>query len=233
MVSAGETITSYGSVGSATRREAREGFSLRAVAPKVAGMMALALAAVVCVAVTSNQMGKVEMEEMQLHNSFSVADAILGSSARGEHDKHGSIPASIAALAAQAAREKETGQLTATVELPQIPKKIAAMAAEAKHEILLERSVDKKNKAKKDAKKAAKAAKAASAKIKLAQKKATADGSKAAAKKAEAPIVKADIKKVQAAASLAKKHVQSGSNKLAARLTSWEKGSAATKVDKK
>jgi len=150
-------------------------------APKVAGMMAIALAAVVCVAVTSNQMGKVEMEEMQLHNSFSVADAILESS--GVHDKQGSIPASIASLAAQAAREKETGQLTATVELPQIPKKIAAMAAEAKHEILLERSVDKKNKAEKAAKKAAKAAKAASAKIKLAQKKAAAEGKKAAAKK--------------------------------------------------
>ena len=103
--------------------------------------MALALAAVVCVAVTSNQMGAVEMEEEQLHSrtSFSVADAILKSA--DVHDKKGSIPASIAALAAQAAREKETGQLTATVELPQIPKKIAAMAAEAKHEILIERSV--------------------------------------------------------------------------------------------
>lgn len=103
--------------------------------------MALALAAVVCVAVTSNQMGAVELEEQQLHSrtSFSVADAILKSA--DVHDKKGSIPASIAALAAQAAREKETGQLTATVELPQIPKKIAAMAAEAKHEILIERSV--------------------------------------------------------------------------------------------
>lgn len=100
-------------------------------APKVAATLALALAAVVCVAVTSNQMGKVELEEMeQLHarTSFSVADAILKSA--HVHDKKSSIPASIAALAAQAAREKETGQLTATVELPQIPKKIAAMAAE-------------------------------------------------------------------------------------------------------
>ena len=100
-------------------------------APKVAATMAMAIAAVVCVALLSNQMGKVELEEMQqLHSrgSFSVADAILESS--GVHDKQGSIPASIAALAAQAAREKETGQLTATVELPQIPKKIAAMAAE-------------------------------------------------------------------------------------------------------
>ena len=86
-------------------------------------------------------MGAVELEEQQLHSrtSFSVADAILKSA--DVHDKKGSIPASIAALAAQAAREKETGQLTATVELPQIPKKIAAMAAEAKHEILIERSV--------------------------------------------------------------------------------------------
>jgi hypothetical protein len=102
-----------------------------AQAPKVAATLALALAAVVCVAVTSSQMGKVELEEMeQLHarTSFSVADAILKSA--HVHDKQSSIPASIAALAAQAAREKETGQLTATVELPQIPKKIAAMAAE-------------------------------------------------------------------------------------------------------
>jgi len=100
-------------------------------APKVAVTLVLALAAVVCVAVTSSQMGKVELEEMeQLHSrdSFSVADAILKSA--HVHDKQGSIPAAIASLAAQAAREKETGQLTATVELPQIPKKIAAMAAE-------------------------------------------------------------------------------------------------------
>lgn len=89
-----------------------------------------------------------------MSQSFSVADAILSQS--GIHDKQGTIPASIAALAAQAAREKETGQLTATVELPQIPKKIAAMAAEAKKEILIERSVDRKKAAKKEEKKAAK-----------------------------------------------------------------------------
>jgi len=223
-----EASTSYGTVGGAVRREVREGFNLRAVAPKVAATMAMAIAAVVCVALLSNQMGKVELEEMQqLHSrgSFSVADAILESS--GVHDKQGSIPASIAALAAQAAREKETGQLTATVELPQIPKKIAAMAAEAKHEILIERKVDKKKAAKKAAAAAAKAAKAASAKIKLAQKKEAAEGKK----KAEAKI---DIKKVQAAAKIAKKHIESGSNKLAARLTKWEHGSKAKKsADKK
>eukprot|EP00802_Teleaulax_amphioxeia_P015478 Tamp_15569.p2 GENE.Tamp_15569~~Tamp_15569.p2 ORF type:complete len:228 (-),score=91.83 Tamp_15569:385-1068(-) len=216
---------SYGAVPSDRRREAREGFSLRAVAPKVAATLALALAAVVCVAVTSSQMGKVELEEMeQLHarTSFSVADAILKSA--HVHDKQSSIPASIAALAAQAAREKETGQLTATVELPQIPKKIAAMAAEAKHEILIERSVDKKKKAKKVAAEAAKAAKAAAAKVKLAKKQAEAAGKK----KAEA---KMDIKKVQAAAKIAKKHLESGSNKLAARLSQWEKGGKAKKAD--
>ena len=49
-------------------------------------MMVLAIAAVVCVAVTSNQMGKVELEEMQqLHAGFNVADAILKQS--GVHDK--------------------------------------------------------------------------------------------------------------------------------------------------
>jgi hypothetical protein len=37
----------------------------RAQAPKVAGMMALAIAAVVCVAVLSNQMGQEELLEMQ------------------------------------------------------------------------------------------------------------------------------------------------------------------------
>ena len=47
------------------------------------------------------------------------------------------------------------------------------------------------------------AAKAASAKIKLAQKKEAAEGKK----KAEAKI---DIKKVQAAAKIAKKHIESG-----------------------
>jgi colicin import membrane protein len=221
-----ESMQSYGTVGGgAVRREARQDFDLRTVTPKMAGMMALALAAVVCVAVTSNQMGAVELEEQQLHSrtSFSVADAILKSA--DVHDKKGSIPASIAALAAQAAREKETGQLTATVELPQIPKKIAAMAAEAKHEILIERSVDKKKKAKKQAAEAAKKAKAASAKLKLAEKKAKAEG-----KKKEA--AQADIKKVQAAAKLAKKHIDSGSNKLASRLTKWEHGASKTKASK-
>ena len=221
-----ENTPSYGAVGESVRREARQqGFNLRAVTPKMAGMMALALAAVVCVAVTSNQMGAVEMEEEQLHSrtSFSVADAILKSA--DVHDKKGSIPASIAALAAQAAREKETGQLTATVELPQIPKKIAAMAAEAKHEILIERSVDKKKKAKKAAAAAAKKAKAASAKLKLAEKQAKAAGKKTAA-------AKADIKKVQAAAKLAKKHIEAGSNKLAHQITKWEHGSKHAKASK-
>jgi hypothetical protein len=54
----------------------------------------------------------------------------------------------------QAAHEKETGRLSTTVELPQIPKSIAKMAAEAKHEILIERSIDKKRKAAAAAKKA-------------------------------------------------------------------------------
>ena len=66
-------------------------------------MMALALAAVVCVAALSDRMGEtqgVEMVQQQLHNSdFSVADAILDSA--GVHDKKGSISASMAALAAQ------------------------------------------------------------------------------------------------------------------------------------
>jgi hypothetical protein len=54
----------------------------------------------------------------------------------------------------QAAHEKETGRLSTTVELPQIPKSIAKMAAEAKHEIQIERSIDKKRKAAAAAKKA-------------------------------------------------------------------------------
>ena len=39
----------------------------------------------------------------------------------------------------------------------------------------------------------------------------------------------ADIKKVQAAAKLAKKHIESGSNKLASRLTQWEHGAGHSK----
>ena len=54
----------------------------------------------------------------------------------------------------QAAHEKETGRLSTTVELPQIPKSIAKMAAEAKHEIQIERAIDKKRKAAAAAKKA-------------------------------------------------------------------------------
>lgn len=54
----------------------------------------------------------------------------------------------------QAAHEKETGRLSTTVQLPQIPKSIAKMAAEAKHEILIERSIDAKRKAAAAAKKA-------------------------------------------------------------------------------
>lgn len=62
----------------------------RLQAPKVAGMMVLAIAAVVCVALTSNQMGKVELEEMQqLRTGFNVANAILEQS--GVHDKQVNI----------------------------------------------------------------------------------------------------------------------------------------------
>merc|ERR1712216_750125 len=186
---------SYGTLGGITprRAESRRRFNLQAVAPKVAAMMMLGFAAVVGVAVLSSHVGtRPELAEEQLHaRGFSVADAIL--KADGMHDKKSAIPSSIAALAAQAAKEKETGQLTATVELPQIPKKIAAMAAEAKH--------------------------------KLAEKKAKAEG-----KKKEA--AQADIKKVQAAAKLAKKHIDSGSNKLASRLTKWEHGASKTKASK-
>eukprot|EP00961_Rhodomonas_salina_P114538 1541183-Rhodomonas_salina.2 len=105
------------------------------VAPKVAGMMLLAVVAVVAIASTSQHMGSVQRTELEARG-YDVADAILESA--GVHDKKGTIPASIAALAAQAAKEKETGQLTATVELPQISKKMAAEAAEAKKEILIE-----------------------------------------------------------------------------------------------
>lgn len=59
----------------------------------------------------------------------------------------------------QAAQEKETGRLSATVSLPQIPKAIAKMAAEAKHEIMIEQTVDKRNKAVKAARKEAAAKK--------------------------------------------------------------------------
>merc|ERR1712216_872074 len=151
---------SYGTLGGITprRAESRRRFNLQAVAPKVAAMMMLGFAAVVGVAVLSSHVGtRAELAEEQLHaRGFSVADAIL--KADGVHDKKSAIPSSIAALAAQAAQEKETGQLSATVELPQIPKKIAAMAAEAKHEILIEQKVDKKKAAKKAAMTAAKAA---------------------------------------------------------------------------
>jgi hypothetical protein len=101
-------------------------------------MIMLAVVAVVAIAVTSQHMGSVQlMQTTELHSrGFSVADAILESA--GVHDKKVSIPASIAALAAQAAEEKETGKLTATVELPQISKKMAAEAAEAKKEIMIE-----------------------------------------------------------------------------------------------
>jgi hypothetical protein len=81
-------------------------------------------------------------------------------------------------LHTQAAKEKETGELSATVTLPQIPKSIAKMAAEAKHEIMIEETVDKKQQAIKAAAKAA-------AKAKLAHKKAVA---KAAATKAEKAV---------------------------------------------
>ncbi|MGB1604534.1 MAG: hypothetical protein ACPIOQ_68015 [Promethearchaeia archaeon] len=195
-------------------------------APKVAAMMMLGFAAVVGVAVLSSHVGtRAELAEEQLHaRGFSVADAIL--KADGVHDKTTAIPSSIAALAAQAAQEKETGQLSATVELPQIPKKIAAMAAEAKHEILIEQKVDKKKAAKKAA---MTAAKAAASKAKLEQKKAA---EKAATGKTE-QTTKADIKKVQAAASLAKKHAVKhalkqgkveGSNKLFHEVSKWAQG---------
>lgn len=98
-------------------------------------MMLLAVVAVVAIASTSQHMGSVQRTELEARG-YDVADAILESA--GVHDKKGTIPASIAALAAQAAKEKETGQLTATVELPQISKKMAAEAAEAKKEILIE-----------------------------------------------------------------------------------------------
>lgn len=116
------------------------------------GVLILAVSAVVCVATFSGQLGSgpVVLEQLtDLHQSTEseadVADAILDST--GHQGKMGSIPASIAALAAQAAHEKETGRLSTTVQLPQIPKSIAKMAAEAKHEILIERSIDAKRKA--------------------------------------------------------------------------------------
>ena len=122
---------------------------------RIAAVMAIALTAVICVGVFSRHMGATSLEATKLRadSNFDVADAILKSA--GVKDKEGSIPASIAALAAQAAKEKETGRLTATVELPQIPKKIAAMAAEAKREIMIERSVDRKKKQQKEARKLA------------------------------------------------------------------------------
>lgn len=79
----------------------------RAQGFKLVGMVALAVAAVVCLASVSEHMGVVQRSELldsQLHNGdsaqdFDVADAILSSA--GVHDKHGSISASMAALAAQ------------------------------------------------------------------------------------------------------------------------------------
>mmetsp|Transcript_36045 Transcript_36045/g.94767 ORF Transcript_36045/g.94767 Transcript_36045/m.94767 type:complete len:140 (+) Transcript_36045:238-657(+) len=116
-----------------------------------------------------------------------IADAILESAGR-EHSM-GSIPASIAALAAQAAKEKETGRLATTVELPQIPKSIAKMAAEAKHEIQIERLIDKKRKA------------AAAAKAALAKKASKAKHHDAVPKKHN---VAKSVVKVNAASSKAR-----------------------------
>uniref|UniRef100_A0A7S0VQA9 Uncharacterized protein n=1 Tax=Hemiselmis tepida TaxID=464990 RepID=A0A7S0VQA9_9CRYP len=197
MVQAG----SYGAVPAEEPRRQVPAAATRSVAPKVAGMMGLALAAVVCVATLSDRMGsgaKVALEQTRLKAStaadFSVADAILDSS--GIHDKKGSISASMAALAAQAAQEKETGQLVPTVSLPQIPKSIAKMAAEAKHEILIEQSVDKKTKARKAAAKVA-----AEKKLKAKTSAASAAAGKAAKQTAEAERTKSEVKAVQKAAA--------------------------------
>lgn len=73
---------------------------------KVVGMIALALVLVACLVSLSEHMGSLQQAELlssQLHGDsaqdFDVADAILNSA--GVHDKHGSISASMAALAAQ------------------------------------------------------------------------------------------------------------------------------------
>jgi len=89
----------------------------------------------------------------------------------------------------QAAKEKETGRLATTVELPQIPKSIAKMAAEAKHEIQIERLIDKKRKA------------AAAAKAALAKKASKAKHHDAVPKKHN---VAKSVVKVNAASSKAR-----------------------------
>ncbi|KAJ1489126.1 hypothetical protein T484DRAFT_1937756 [Baffinella frigidus] len=151
MVQSTETLHgAYGTIPAPASRSAAAQLTLRNVGPKVVAVLALAVIAVACVAGFSGQAGSVMLESDG--SMASVADAILQSS--GDGLKDGShIPASIAALAAQAAREKETGRLSATVELPEISKKMAKEAAEAKHEIQIEHHVDY---AKKAAKRAAK-----------------------------------------------------------------------------
>jgi len=137
----------YGTIPGASPRSVPQA-ALRNVGPKAVAVLALAILAVACVAGFSGQMGTVALEETQLHadSMASVADAILSQSGDEAHSAN-HIPASIAALAAQAAREKETGRLSATVELPQISKKMAKEAAEAKHEIMIEHKVDRQKKA--------------------------------------------------------------------------------------
>jgi len=224
MVSAGE----YGACEARRRPEASP--AARSIAPKVAGMMALALCAVVCVAVLSDKMGgSAELVQTELHSSvqdYDVADAILTSA--GIHDKKGSISASMASLAAQAAKEKETGQLTATVSLPQIPKSIAKMAAEAKHEIQIEEGVDKKRQAVKNAAKAA-------AEKKLAAKRAAAKVATAKAEAETKAASKADIKEVQKVSSTHKVAPAAAANKVVAKPAAKKvvvEKAAATKMAK-
>ena len=147
MVQSTETL--YGTNQAPASRAAAQ-MNLRNVGPKVVAVLALAVVAVIAVAGFSGQAGSVVLESDD--SMASVADAILNGHGL-ESDSKSHIPASIAALAAQAAQEKETGRLTATVELPQISKKMAKEAAEAKHEIQIEHHVDR---AKKAAKRAAK-----------------------------------------------------------------------------
>jgi hypothetical protein len=149
MVQSTETLHgAYGTIPAPASRGAAAQMTLRNVGPKVIAVLALAVIAVACVAGFSGQAGSVVLESDS--SMASVADAILDGS--GHAAKDGShIPASIAALAAQAAREKETGRLSATVELPQISKKMAKEAAEAKHEIQIEHHVDRAKKAAKHA----------------------------------------------------------------------------------
>eukprot|EP00960_Hanusia_phi_P060723 764597-Hanusia_phi.AAC.3 len=223
-----EHCEGYGAVPGMARRkltgEGEQKMDEKRVGAKMAVVVAIALTAVICVGVFSRHMGTTALESTKLRadSNFDVADAILKSA--GVKDKQGSIPASIAALAAQAAKEKETGRLSATVELPQIPKKIAAMAAEAKREIMIERSVDRKKKAAKEAKKLAVEKKEKAAKMEKEEEKAAKTAHATAEKTKAAKATVQDVKKITAKAKLAAKHAAAtdahGSNKLFKRIFS-------------